>query len=118
MPSSVTTRRQSMNIQPNAMPHATRDRRRTTPRPTAIPMLMLEAPETLPRNTGSLPAVFESLSRPFIPLHRSINAHSASSSEEHTSELQSLMRISYAVFCLKNHRHLHTAVDNAGAKPH
>src|SRR3546814_7219000 len=26
-------------------------------------------------------------------------------SEEHTSELQSLMRISYAVFCLKNKRH-------------
>src|SRR3546814_1581871 len=34
-------------------------------------------------------------------------------SEEHTSELQSLMRISYAVFCLKkknnhiNHKHSH-----------
>src|SRR3546814_10255942 len=27
--------------------------------------------------------------------------HYASRSEEHTSELQSLMRISYAVFCLK-----------------
>src|SRR3546814_4368483 len=27
---------------------------------------------------------------------------SASRSEEHTSELQSLMRISYAVYCLKN----------------
>src|SRR3546814_3521306 len=26
-------------------------------------------------------------------------------SEEHTSELQSLMRISYAVFCLKNTNH-------------
>src|SRR3546814_7302342 len=26
------------------------------------------------------------------------------SSEEHTSELQSLMRISYAVFCLKKHK--------------
>src|SRR3546814_5146525 len=26
-------------------------------------------------------------------------------SEEHTSELQSLMRISYAVFCLKNKNH-------------
>src|SRR3546814_8130107 len=26
-------------------------------------------------------------------------------SEEHTSELQSLMRISYAVFCLKKHKH-------------
>src|SRR3546814_3590694 len=34
-------------------------------------------------------------------------------SEEHTSELQSLMRISYAVFCLKKkihttHKHLHS----------
>src|SRR3546814_1082543 len=26
-------------------------------------------------------------------------------SEEHTSELQSLMRLSYAVFCLKKHTH-------------
>src|SRR3546814_9612869 len=32
---------------------------------------------------------------PFHPTHRSPR------SEEHTSELQSLMRISYAVFCLK-----------------
>src|SRR3546814_4606759 len=30
-----------------------------------------------------------------------INAHVVGRSEEHTSELQSLMRISYAVFCLK-----------------
>src|SRR3546814_8974211 len=30
-------------------------------------------------------------------------------SEEHTSELQSLMRISYAVFCLKKKKHTHTA---------
>src|SRR3546814_3919407 len=29
----------------------------------------------------------------------------AARSEEHTSELQSLMRISYAVFCLKKKRH-------------
>src|SRR3546814_9247977 len=28
-------------------------------------------------------------------------------SEEHTSELQSLMRISYAVFCFKKYLHLH-----------
>src|SRR3546814_2512460 len=28
-------------------------------------------------------------------------------SEEHTSELQSLIRISYAVFCLKTQQHLH-----------
>src|SRR3546814_5286674 len=33
-------------------------------------------------------------------------------SEEHTSELQSLMRISYAVFCLKkkNNTHKHTMI--------
>src|SRR3546814_3989229 len=30
-------------------------------------------------------------------------------SEEHTSELQSLMRISYAVFCLKNKKHANHA---------
>src|SRR3546814_7424335 len=29
-------------------------------------------------------------------------------SEEHTSELQSLMRISYAVFCLKKNKKTHT----------
>src|SRR3546814_4926740 len=29
-------------------------------------------------------------------------------SEEHTSELQSLMRIPYAVFCLKKKRHTHS----------
>src|SRR3546814_6032572 len=31
---------------------------------------------------------------------------SALRSEEHTSELQSLMRISYAVFCLKKKKHI------------
>src|SRR3546814_8619724 len=31
----------------------------------------------------------------------------ASRSEEHTSELQSLMRISYAVFCLKKKKPIH-----------
>src|SRR3546814_6268562 len=30
-------------------------------------------------------------------------------SEEHTSELQSLMRLSYAVFCLKKKKKKHTA---------
>src|SRR3546814_6028286 len=32
----------------------------------------------------------------------------AGRSEEHTSELQSLMRISYAVFCLKKKKHIRT----------
>src|SRR3546814_1248298 len=33
-------------------------------------------------------------------------------SEEHTSELQSLMRISYAVFCLKNKTKHDTTITN------
>src|SRR3546814_2923233 len=34
-------------------------------------------------------------------LVRAVDVHPVHRSEEHTSELQSLMRISYAVFCLK-----------------
>src|SRR3546814_4700759 len=33
--------------------------------------------------------------------HAAVRRHRLGRSEEHTSELQSLMRISYAVFCLK-----------------
>src|SRR3546814_6931515 len=33
--------------------------------------------------------------------------HAAARSEEHTSELQSLMRISYAVFCLKKKKEIY-----------
>src|SRR3546814_2343838 len=36
----------------------------------------------------------------------------AKRSEEHTSELQSLMRISYAVFCLKKKKHNKPTYDN------
>src|SRR3546814_5431208 len=32
-------------------------------------------------------------------------------SEEHTSELQSLMRISYAVFCLKKKKNIRTSIN-------
>src|SRR3546814_4909247 len=34
-------------------------------------------------------------------------------SEEHTSELQSLMRISYAVFCLKQQKHKDLMIDTS-----
>src|SRR3546814_10113487 len=40
-------------------------------------------------------------------------------SEEHTSELQSLMRISYAVFCLKKQsRHRQATRDVISCRPH
>src|SRR3546814_10606265 len=37
-----------------------------------------------------------------------IDEHARERSEEHTSELQSLMRISYAVFCLKKKKKQYT----------
>src|SRR3546814_10741683 len=41
----------------------------------------------------------------------------AARSEEHTSELQSLMRISYAVFCLKKKTKNHTQPHNTCSQP-
>src|SRR3546814_3195615 len=38
-------------------------------------------------------------------VHDKIHKATGRRSEEHTSELQSLMRISYAVFCLKKKKH-------------
>src|SRR3546814_8542549 len=49
---------------------------------------------------NALPAFLRRVGAP-----RSVDT--ASRSEEHTSELQSLMRISYAVFCLKKKRKIH-----------
>src|SRR3546814_7388182 len=58
---------------------------------------------------------------------KSISASGETRSEEHTSELQSLMRISYAVFCLKkkntreqivlgsNHKHKDTTETSRSA---
>src|SRR3546814_20256175 len=42
----------------------------------------------------------------FTPVHDLITQANIERSEEHTSELQSLMRISYAVFCLKKKNHI------------
>src|SRR3546814_8323143 len=54
------------------------------------------------RLTGRIETKLESLPHP-SPLHLAMLrvAKLTVRSEEHTSELQSLMRISYAVFCLK-----------------
>src|SRR3546814_3946587 len=44
-----------------------------------------------------------------VPGTSFVEAPSVYRSEEHTSELQSLMRISYAVFCLKKKKKQHTS---------
>src|SRR3546814_7779707 len=46
-----------------------------------------------------------------------VSAHRDRRSEEHTSELQSLMRISYAVFCLKKKKTLDTIHKNKSHGP-
>src|SRR3546814_3273883 len=65
----------------------------------AIPMLAADPRPVVTDLDRASPAIKRSLIAfglvriAAVPIHRS---------EEHTSELQSLMRISYAVFCLKN----------------
>src|SRR3546814_6827098 len=46
------------------------------------------------------------------PSRAAMRCSSSARSEEDTSELQSLMRNSYAVFCLKKKKTTHTASDN------
>src|SRR3546814_3944014 len=72
---------------------------------------------------GGAKSTMRSCSRPVVPASAAPNmgvgglcegankvdaAGATGRSEEHTSELQSLMRISYAVFCLKTKRHDNT----------
>src|SRR3546814_3999801 len=50
----------------------------------------------------------------FAPMNLQIGRGQIFRSEEHTSELQSLMRISYAVFCLKKKRSAAVAEKHRG----
>src|SRR3546814_7985134 len=50
---------------------------------------------------GQLPRFFSGGERRFRQSRKRLRMRAGNRSEEHTSELQSLMRISYAVFCLK-----------------
>src|SRR3546814_3952038 len=52
--------------------------------------------DTMERNEGKRPPLIEG-----VEMVQTGVAHLLQRSEEHTSELQSLMRISYAVLCLK-----------------
>src|SRR3546814_1618652 len=54
---------------------------------------------------GDLPNLAQQCSQGLIL--RPVEAGKLQRSEEHTSELQSLMRISYAVFCLKKNTNQH-----------
>src|SRR3546814_9324599 len=66
---------------------------RSTRTDSLFPYTTLFRSDHRARRRGHLPAR--------LPAALSAILHPAFRSEEHTSELQSLMRISYAVFCLK-----------------
>src|SRR3546814_6889527 len=53
------------------------------------------------RRAGEPHALHHRIGDGYDPARRIARSGAAARSEEHTSELQSLMRISYAVFCLK-----------------
>src|SRR3546814_6000289 len=65
--------------------------------------LPIEPPET---SVAMVPAQRLAAMRDLV-IERSHEIRAAERSEEHTSELQSLMRISYAVFCLKKKKNTH-----------
>src|SRR3546814_3057408 len=62
-------------------------------------------------------ATTNAMSIAFLPIRRCTSrpcARCRTRSEEHTSELQSLMRISYAVFCLKKKKKKNNQYKNTG----
>src|SRR3546814_5079956 len=58
-------------------------------------------PATRTRPISGLPPISATKRMIMFGLRRAVISRNRERSEEHTSELQSLMRISYAVFCLK-----------------
>src|SRR3546814_5883233 len=81
----------------------------------SVSIVLAARDSALPGCSHRIPGQFHAVPRPFafaafnevqgsgrsgFPVHR-FPERGVGRSEEHTSELQSLMRISYAVFCLK-----------------
>src|SRR3546814_6567982 len=97
------------------------------PKPSGLSIAKLAASsgvsaESL-RRSGSVPSISGDRYSTVVPARRTRTASAVLStlpgrSEEHTSELQSLMRISYAVFCLKkkNHRKITNENNNTDSK--
>src|SRR3546814_8068618 len=63
--------------------------------------LVQEGPQPVPVDQARWHAHHEAPRPPVREIQMQVEATLHQRSEEHTSELQSLMRISYAVFCLK-----------------
>src|SRR3546814_10279207 len=90
-------------IFPKRSPYGEKTR---TPSSSAVPMPQphQRLPCTSTLKPSGVPSPASNSTRP--PLSDRPSVDTSKRSEEHTSELQSLMRISYAVFCLKNKKTL------------
>src|SRR3546814_8963587 len=92
--------------------HRARSRNRTwvhvvAKSPTALPCVLLQN-FVFEVNGYIYPPIADPCYGETVPMNSSSSSSLRSRqarSEEHTSELQSLMRISYAVFCLKKKKH-------------
>src|SRR3546814_8779274 len=68
---------------------------------------VMQAPTALSGNwSDALAAEHKMTLASFDKLEKTTPKHTTRRTEEHTSELQSIMRISYAVFCLKKKKPL------------
>src|SRR3546814_4445724 len=79
--------------------------------PALPPIFNLQFAPTPSAGHQALPCVLAAVAARRNPpetmlIDSDVTHHSTRRSEEHTSELQSLMRISYAVFCLKKKKKL------------
>src|SRR3546814_7301618 len=83
--------------------------------PSGAAETLLEGLEAFARQAGTQAEVARAVG---LPLCRAALAHRRGRSEEHTSELQSLMRISYAVFCLKKKNIPRETPSNHNTTPH
>src|SRR3546814_9722602 len=82
-----------------------------------IDQVLADTSSRIARNQGDAHHIRDRINfagaRIFTLADGEINALTGGRSEEHTSELQSLMRISYAVFCLKKKiNHTTTTIKN------
>src|SRR3546814_6527087 len=80
----------------------------TPPPPSTVSLYCGQRPKHAPRHIEIANSLIAEPSRGDIDSAAALDGTDPRRSEEHTSELQSLMRTSYAVFCLKKKNYTHT----------